>query len=215
MVSICLNCTSTSKRKLPGSYAGELSPKESAFPDTWQAWFKRRYRAAGRKVFSKKLPGVGRESRSSAHPKASMSRETLYDGGYAMYILDTNVCIGILNRSSQSLLDRVHSCSPDEISLSSVVKAELYFGARRSSRVQENLKVLARFFSPFRTYPFDDPCAEHYGSIRADLVRSGDLIGPNDLLIAATARAHDLTLVTNKTREFSRVVGLRMEDWQS
>jgi tRNA(fMet)-specific endonuclease VapC len=132
-----------------------------------------------------------------------------------MYLLDTNACIAILNRSSQPLIDHVGSCSPEEIGLSSVVKAELYFGARRSNRVQENLEVLARFFAPFRTYPFDDLCAEHYGSIRADLVRSGNTIGPNDLLIAATARAHDLTLVTNKTREFSRVVGLRLEDWQT
>jgi tRNA(fMet)-specific endonuclease VapC len=62
--------------------------------------------------------------------------------------------------------------------------------------------------------PFDDLCAEHYGSIRTDLRRSGGAIGPNDLLIAATARAHDLTLVTHNTGEFSRVVGLRSEDWQ-
>jgi tRNA(fMet)-specific endonuclease VapC len=132
-----------------------------------------------------------------------------------MYLLDTNVCIAILNRSSPSLLDHVRLHSPGEFGLSSVVKAELLFGARRSTKVQENLEVLARFFSPFRTFPFDDLCAEHYGWIRADLWRSGEPIGPNDLLIAATARASDLTLVTHNTGEFSRVIGLRLEDWQA
>ncbi len=131
-----------------------------------------------------------------------------------MYLLDTNACVAILNRSSTKLVGRFQAQSPAEIGLSSVVKAELLFGARKSSRVEENLQVLVRFFAPFRTFPFDDLCAEHYGSIRADLFRAGKPIGPNDLLIAATARAHDLTLVTSNTGEFSRVVGLRIEDWQ-
>jgi tRNA(fMet)-specific endonuclease VapC len=132
-----------------------------------------------------------------------------------MYILDTNACIAILNRSSTKIVARFQARSSAEIGLSSVVKAELLFGARKSSRVEENLQVLARFFAPFRTFPFDDLCAEHFGSIRADLFRSGTPIGPNDLLIAATARAHDLTLVTGNTGEFSRVIGLRIEDWQA
>jgi tRNA(fMet)-specific endonuclease VapC len=132
-----------------------------------------------------------------------------------MYLLDTNACIAILNRSSSKLLERFQARSPAEIGLSSIVKAELLFGARRSTRVEDNLRVLARFFAPFRAFPFDDLCAEHYGSIRADLFRAGKPIGPNDLLIAATARAQDLTLVTSNTREFSRIVGLRIEDWQA
>jgi tRNA(fMet)-specific endonuclease VapC len=132
-----------------------------------------------------------------------------------MYLLDTNACIAILNRSSTKIVDRFQARSPVEIGFSSVVKAELLFGARKSSRVEENLQVLARFFAPFRTIPFDDLCAEHYGSIRADLIRAGKPIGPNDLLIAATARAHDLTLVTANAGEFSRVIGLRIEDWQA
>jgi tRNA(fMet)-specific endonuclease VapC len=95
-----------------------------------------------------------------------------------------------------------------------VVKAELLYGPRRSSRVADNLRLLHRFFRPFVCLPFDDRCAEHYGMIRADLARLGQPIGPNDLLIAATARAHDLVLVTHNTEEFSRVVGLQMEDWE-
>jgi tRNA(fMet)-specific endonuclease VapC len=95
------------------------------------------------------------------------------------------------------------------------VKAELYHGARRSSRVAENLSLLGRFFQPFVSLPFDDRCAEHHGQIRTGLEREGRPIGPNDLMIAATARAHGLTLVTHNSAEFVRVPGLPLEDWES
>ena len=131
-----------------------------------------------------------------------------------MYLLDTNVCVRILNGSSSALVDRMRERAPSEIRLCSTVKEELLFGARRSSRVEENLRLLQRFFDTFISLPFDDLCAEHYGIIRNDLERFGMPIGPNDLMIAATARAHDLVLITNNTREFSRVVGLRVEDWE-
>ena len=131
-----------------------------------------------------------------------------------MYLLDTNVCVRILNGSSSVLIDRLRERPPSEIRLCSTVKAELLFGARRSSRVEENLRLLQKFFDAFISLPFDDLSAEHYGIIRNDLERSGMPIGPNDLMIAATARAHDLVLVTNNTREFSRVAGLRVEDWE-
>ena len=131
-----------------------------------------------------------------------------------MYLLDTNACIRVLNDSSKGVVARLRSHSPSEIRLSSVVKAELYHGARRSTRVSENLAVLRRFFQPFATLPFDDSCAERYGVIRALLEREGQPIGPNDLMIAATALAHDLTLVTHNTGEFSRITGLAIEDWE-
>ena len=131
-----------------------------------------------------------------------------------MYLLDTNACIRVLNGSSPVLVGRLREKEPSEIRLCSVVKAELFFGARRSARIEENLRLLQKFFSAFLSLPFDDLCAEHYGIIQNDLARSGSPIGPNDLMIAATARAHDLVLVTRNTREFSRIVGLRMEDWE-
>ncbi len=131
-----------------------------------------------------------------------------------MYLLDTNACIKLLNGTSPALASALHRHDPVEILLCAVVKAELLFGARRSARVTENLALLARFFEPFASLPFDDVCAEHYGTIRAELTRDGSPIGPNDLLIAATARAHDLALVTHNTREFSRVTGLRVVDWE-
>lgn len=132
-----------------------------------------------------------------------------------MYLLDANACIRILNRTSEALVARLRQHEPFEIRLSSVVKAELLYGARRSARVQPNLELLQRFFEPFVCLPFDDLCAEHYGVIRADLEHAGSPIGANDLMIAATARAHDLVLVSHNTREFSRIVGLRLEDWEA
>ncbi len=131
-----------------------------------------------------------------------------------MYLLDTNACIRILNDSSVNLVGRLRLHQPSEIRLSAITKAELLYGARHSERVSENLRLLSRFFEPFACLPFDDACAEHYGMIRADLAARGQTIGPNDLLIAATARAHDLTLVTHNVREFSRIVGLKLDDWE-
>ena len=80
-------------------------------------------------------------------------------------------------------------------------------------RVAENLRLLQNFAAPYRSLAFDDSCVDSYGRIRSDLQRAGMLIGPNDLLIAAIAVAHGLTLVTNNTDEFARVVGLSLEDW--
>jgi len=132
-----------------------------------------------------------------------------------MYLLDTNACIRVLNNTSQRLVTRLRAEDPSAIRLSSVTKAELLFGARNSSRVAANLRLLDRFFAPFVSLPFDDQCAEYYSVVRADLAARGQLTGPNDMLIAATARAHDLILVTHNTGEFSRVVALKVEDWES
>ena len=95
-----------------------------------------------------------------------------------------------------------------------VPRGELLYGARRSARVTENLRVLAAFFAPLVSIPFDDVCAEQYGALRASLVAAGHPIGPNDLLIAATSLAYDLTLVTHNLREFSRIPALKIEDWE-
>ncbi|MFH1571840.1 MAG: type II toxin-antitoxin system VapC family toxin [Gemmatimonadota bacterium] len=131
-----------------------------------------------------------------------------------MYLLDTNACIAVLNGTSPVLAGRMRQCDPPAVVVCSVVKAELLYGARRSARVAQNLDLLKRFFEPLTCLPFDDACAEHYGTIRADLEAQGVPIGGNDLLIAATARAHDATLVTRNSREFGRVAGLRHEDWE-
>lgn len=131
-----------------------------------------------------------------------------------MFLLDTNACIRLLNGSSSRLAERLEATPRSQIRLSAVVKGELLFGARRSTRVADNLRLLEDFFATLASLPFDDRCAEEYGLVRAELDRAGTPIGPNDLLIAATARANGCTLVTHNVREFSRVPGLQFEDWE-
>ena len=131
-----------------------------------------------------------------------------------IYLLDTNACIQLLNDKHPVILEHFRRHSPGQIALCSVVKAELLFGAQRSGRIDANLQRLKLFFEPLQSLPFDDDCAGHYSLIRADLQARGQLIGGNDLLIAAIARSHDVTLVTHNTGEFSRVSGLRLEDWE-
>ncbi len=131
-----------------------------------------------------------------------------------MYLLDTNACIKILNESSTELIERFQSKTPSEIQLCSVVKAELVYGARKSARPADNLRVLHTFFSPFVSNPFDDECSSNYGVIRSELERTGQPIGANDMMIASIALTCELTLVTHNVGEFSRIVGLSWEDWQ-
>jgi tRNA(fMet)-specific endonuclease VapC len=131
-----------------------------------------------------------------------------------MYLLDTNACIHLLRNTSPRLLERSQRHDPAEIKLCSVVKAELFYGARRSTQREANLSLLQRFFIPFECVSFDDDSADHYGRIRVELERAGMIIGPNDLMIAAIALAHGLVLVTHNTSEFSRIAGLPIEDWE-
>lgn len=130
-----------------------------------------------------------------------------------MYLLDTDICIHLLNQADKELEAQFRARSPADIALCSIVKAELLYGAHRSSRVDANLQRLAFFFSPLQSLSFDDRCTGHYALIRADLAAQGQLIGPNDLLIAAIARAHNATLVSRNVAEFQRIAGLRLETW--
>ncbi len=132
-----------------------------------------------------------------------------------MFLLDTNICIHLLNEKHIGIEKNFRSHSPAEISLCSIVKAELLFGARHSQRVSANLQRLKQFFAPLASLPFDDRCAEEYAQIRADLSAQGKIIGPNDMLIAGIARANNATLVTHNVGEFSRIVGIKIEDWEN
>ena len=95
-----------------------------------------------------------------------------------------------------------------------MVKAELFHGAMKSVRPADTIAVQREFIDDFRSLPFNDAAANHYARIRASLERQGTPISSNDCMIAAIALANGLTLVTNNTAEFSRVVGLTLEDWQ-
>ncbi len=130
-----------------------------------------------------------------------------------MKLLDTDICIHLLNAREPALLHRFRGHSPPELALCSVVRAELLWGARNSRRANENLERVRVFCAPLKSLAFDDECAEHYGVIGADLAARGAPIGPNDTLIAAIAVAHQATLVTRNQREFERVGNLAIEVW--
>ncbi len=127
---------------------------------------------------------------------------------------DTNVWIQHLNPAPSIAKAKLSSHSPAQIVLCDVVKAELYYGAYKSARREANLAVLATLFAGFGSLPFDGEAARISGEIRADLARKGTPIGPYDLQIAAIALAHGCTLVTHNTGEFSRIAGLKLEDWE-
>lgn len=97
----------------------------------------------------------------------------------------------------------------------SVVKAELYHGARKSANVASNLASLNLLLDSVISFPFDDHAAERYGYHRQWLEKAGQMIAGNDLMIASIAVTHDLTVVTNNTREFARIPGLPLEDWSA
>jgi tRNA(fMet)-specific endonuclease VapC len=131
-----------------------------------------------------------------------------------IYLPDTNAWIAYVNPGDSPVKSEFRSHPPADTAFCAVVKAELLYGAYRSTRREDNLRLLATLFPRFKSLPFDDATADTYGRIRADLTDRGTPIGPNDLMIAAIALAHHLTLVTHNTREFGRVEGLHLEDWE-
>lgn len=130
------------------------------------------------------------------------------------YLLDTNAWAAFLNDPNSSVANRIDLTPLEDMVFCSVVKAELLYGARKGNRSDANLEILRDLFARFISVPFDDAAAQAYGVIRADLAIRGQIIGPNDLLIAAIAVLSGLTLVTHNSREFSRVNGLALDDWQ-
>jgi len=132
------------------------------------------------------------------------------------YLLDTNTCVQYLRKGSASPVSaKLATLNRADVVVCAVVVAELLYGALRSRDVAKSLGDVRTYIAGFKSLDFDGPAAEHYASIRADLAAKGTPIGPNDLMIAAIALAHGLTLVTHNTAEFSRVAGLTLEDWQT
>ena len=129
------------------------------------------------------------------------------------YMLDTNTIAYAKNHRPEAVLKRLMQCRPEDICISSITLAELEYGVYNSARPGQNQLALSLFLAGITVVPFDSEAAREYGIIRADLKKKGTPIGANDLLIAAHARAMDITLVTNNTREFERVEGLRLENW--
>lgn len=127
------------------------------------------------------------------------------------YLLDTNAVIGLLARKVV-LSRRVQRHKPNDFGISSIAMHELFFGAFKSQRTAYNLDRAEAL--RFEVVEFDKEDARQAGAIRAALAAAGTPIGPYDLLIAGQARARDLLLITRNTGEFSRVEGLRIENWE-
>ena len=129
------------------------------------------------------------------------------------YLVDTNILIYLLNSKSSQLQRKFTRRDIRQFGVSSVTVAELIYGARKSHRVEQNTNAVIKLLSSFELLDFTSADAFEYGDIRADLETKGKVIGGNDLLIAAQARRLGLIVVTANTGEFSRVPGLRVEDW--
>lgn len=130
------------------------------------------------------------------------------------FLLDTNACIIYLKFPNSKIQARLAAIEPTDIAVCSVVKFEMFYGSFRSSDPARSLSIQNKFLGKFKSFSFDDAACEAAARIRAELTFSGRMIGAYDLLIAAIALANDLRLVTHNTSEFSRVTGLRIEDWE-
>jgi len=129
------------------------------------------------------------------------------------WLLDTNAWITLLKSANADLVSRLAERHEGEILLCSVVKGELWHGAHKYANREVRLARLAELFDRHSSLPFDDEAAWHYAEIRHHLESIGQVIGPNDLKIAAICRANHIRLVTSNTAEFQRVPGLEIEDW--
>jgi tRNA(fMet)-specific endonuclease VapC len=129
------------------------------------------------------------------------------------YLIDTNICIYIINKRPIDVIRRFKTYEVGEIGISAITVSELQYGVAKSGHSERNQQRLEEFLTPFELVPYDEKAASVYGTIRSQLERRGLTIGPLDMLIAAQAVSRDLVLVTNNTREFERVKKLRLENW--
>lgn len=130
------------------------------------------------------------------------------------YMLDTNACIGVINERPPALRARLLQVDPAEVAISQIVHYELAFGVCNSSQPQRNRANLAHFLRYVQVLEWGEEQATEAATIRCDLQRRGQPIGPYDVLIAGHARSLQATLVTHNTGEFGRVDGLQIEDWE-
>jgi len=129
------------------------------------------------------------------------------------YLLDTNICIYIRQNRPEQVLRRFRKLRPREAALSVITYGELLYGAAKSAQRAAALERLRELVQLLPALPLPEAAAESYGTIRADLESKGEMIGNNDLWIAAHAIASGLTLVTNNEKEFRRVRGLKVQNW--
>jgi tRNA(fMet)-specific endonuclease VapC len=130
------------------------------------------------------------------------------------YMLDTNACIRLLKGDSPLFFKRIKYISISDVVIPTIVRFELYYGVYKSIRKKENLQNLSEFLNDFQVIPFDERAALSAGKIRAELEKNGTPIGPYDLLIGTSALINSCILITHNTKEFSRIEGLTIEDWE-
>jgi tRNA(fMet)-specific endonuclease VapC len=128
------------------------------------------------------------------------------------YMLDTNICIYVMKNYPQALRDKFNALA-EQLCISSITLGELHYGAEKSARRADNLSAIDNFVARLDVLPFDAKAAVHYGQLRAELERAGTPCGPHDMQIGGHARSEGLIVVTNNLREFSRMPGVRVENW--
>ena len=129
-----------------------------------------------------------------------------------MYLLDTNICIYVINHKPQQVFERFRQYQLGELAVSSITASELAFGVEKSGS-ERNKQALKKFLSPLEILPYDEQAIWHYAQLRHDLQSKGQTIGSLDMLIAAHALALDVVLVTNNIKAFERIKGLKLENW--
>ena len=130
-----------------------------------------------------------------------------------MFLLDTNICIYLIKQKPEQVLCRLRAVDIGRVAVSAITVAELQYGVAKSARVEQNTLALGAFLAPLTVLEFGDEAVLQYGVVRAGLERLGTLVGGMDMLIAAHAMVLDAMLVTNNTREFARISGLKVENW--
>ncbi len=129
------------------------------------------------------------------------------------YLLDTNICIYIIKNKPTQVFEKFLKLEFGSVGISSITLAELNYGMAKSVHIEKNQEALLKFLTPIEILDFNFEAAEEYGKIRSNLEKKGMPIDPLDLLIAAHARSLNIVLVTNNENEFSRVTGLKIENW--
>ncbi|MEQ1312522.1 MULTISPECIES: type II toxin-antitoxin system tRNA(fMet)-specific endonuclease VapC [Acinetobacter] len=129
-----------------------------------------------------------------------------------IYLLDTNICIYVINNKPQHVFERFKQYQLGQLAISSITASELAFGVEKSGS-ERNKQALNKFLSPLEILPYDEQAIWHYAKLRQNLQSIGKPIGSLDMLIAAHALALEVVLVTNNTKEFERIDGLKLENW--
>jgi len=130
-----------------------------------------------------------------------------------MYMLDTNICIYIIKRKHQKILDQLKKNKEKGLYISTITLAELEFGNENSLYKERNKIALMEFLTIINIVNFDEKSAKEFGVIKKHLKDRNKIIGPYDMLIGAHAKSLNMTLVTNNTKEFERIKDLKIENW--